>query len=180
MATKLAEFADVQHGVVTRSQLREAGVSAAAIHRYVLNGALLVEHRGVYRVGHRAPSTEAKYLAAVLACGPGAVLSGRAAGFLVAVVKGALVPPPEVTLRTERRIEGVRTVRSRGLDPRDTMVWRGIPVTTVARTLVDLAAVLRADALARAVHEAQVRYRTTPDDVEAVSNGGLPVRARRS
>ena len=60
------------------------------------NGLLLPEYPGVYRVGHRAPSTEATYLAAVLACGPGAGLSGRAAGWLERLVKG-LPPPPEVT-----------------------------------------------------------------------------------
>ena len=52
------------------------------------SGALLVEYRGVYRVGHRAPSREARYLAAVKACGRGAVLSGRAAAHLHGLIKG--------------------------------------------------------------------------------------------
>ena len=51
-------------------------------------GALLPVHRGVYRVGHRAPSVEARYLAAVLACGEGALLSGRAAAHLYGLLKG--------------------------------------------------------------------------------------------
>ena len=59
-------------------------------------GALLREHPGVYRVGHRAPSVEARYLAAVWACGEGAVLSGRAAAHLWGLVKGR-APAPEVT-----------------------------------------------------------------------------------
>jgi hypothetical protein len=124
-------------------------------------------HPGVYRVGHRAPSTEATYLAAVLAAGEGAVLSRLAAAHLHGLVKGA-APPPEVTARTERRIEGVRTHRCRFLDAQDMTRVRGIPVTTVPRTLVDIAAALSADALARACHEAGVRYRTTPAQVEAV------------
>ncbi len=124
-------------------------------------------HRGVYRVGHRAPSLEARYLAAVLACGPGALLSGRAAAYLLGLLKGQ-APPPEVTTPGERRVKGVRTKRSRTSKPAESMVWRGVPVTTPPRTLVDLAAELDEDELARACHEAGVRFRTTPAQVEAI------------
>jgi very-short-patch-repair endonuclease len=124
-------------------------------------------HRGVYRVGHRAPSVEAGYLAAVLACGEGALLSGRAAAHLFGLLQGP-APRPEVTARTERRVPGVRTRRSRQLDATDATTWRQIPVTTVARTLTDLAGDLPLDALARACHEAGVRYGTTPKQVQAV------------
>jgi len=163
---ELARIAHGQHGVVTRAQLRCAGVSGAEIDRRLAAGALLAEHRGVYRVGHRAPSPEARYLAAVRACGDGALLSGRAAGHLVGLLRGA-PPPPEVTTPTERRVEGIATRRSRRLDARDAASWCGIPVTTVARTLVDLAAVLDIDGLARACHEAGVRHAVTPRMVEA-------------
>ena len=95
------------------------------------------------------------------------MLCGRAAGHLHGVVKGA-APPPEVMARGERRIEGIRTCRSRRMDPRDATVFLGVPVTTVARTLVDLAAVLGVDALARACHEAGVLHGTSPAHVEAV------------
>jgi hypothetical protein len=131
----------------------------------VQKGLLIVVHRGVYRVGHRAPSTEATYMAAVLACGDGAVLSGRAGAHLQGLIKRR-PPPPEVTAPTERRVAGVRTRRSR-LDRRDVTTYRGIPVTSVPRTLLDLAAVLDPDALSRACHEAGVRYRTTPGQVKA-------------
>jgi len=123
------------------------------------------EYDGVYRVGHRAPSVESSYLAAVRACGNGAVLSGRAAAYLWGLIKGA-APKPEVTTRTERRIDGIKTRRTRGAV--EATVWRGIPVTTVARTIVDLAAVLSAEDLARACHEAGVKYGTTPREVQAV------------
>jgi very-short-patch-repair endonuclease len=128
---------------------------------------LIREYRGVYRVGHRAPSVEARYLAAVCACGERALLSGRAAAHLLGLIKGR-PPPPEVTTPTERRIEGIKARRSRRIDKRDSMSFRGIPVTTVTRTLVDLAGVVTLDELARACHEAGVRYGTTPADVEAV------------
>jgi hypothetical protein len=120
----------------------------------------------VYRVGHQAPSLEARYLAAVLACGDGAVLSGRAAGYLLHLLKGDPLPP-EVTVPTRRRAPGIAIRRSRV--PRDERtIWRGIPVTSVPRTLIDMAADLDAGSLARACHEAGVRYRTTPAKVEAL------------
>ena len=137
------------------------------IKRRVRSGALLVVHRGVYRVGHRAPSREARYAAAVSACGDGALLRGRAAAHLHGLLRGP-APPPEVVSLTERRIEGITTCRCRRIDPRDSAEVLGIPVTSVARTLVDLAAVLGEPALARACHEAGVLHGTTPADVEAV------------
>jgi hypothetical protein len=130
-------------------------------------GTLIRVHPGVYRVGHRAPSVEARYLAAVWACGEGALLCGFAAAHLLALLPGA-APRAEVVARTERRIEGVLVWRSRGLDACDRLVWRGVPVTSVARTIVDLASVLSLNALARAFHEAGIRYDTTPAHVEAV------------
>jgi very-short-patch-repair endonuclease len=164
---ELARIASVSHGVVTRVQVLDAGVTDDEIRWRLGRGGLLRVHRGVYRVGHRAPSTEATYLAAVLAAGEGALLSGRAAAHLLGILKGT-APPAEVIARTERRIAGVRTRRSRGLEARDATIVRSIPVTTVPRTLVDISADLPLDALARACHEAGVRYRTTPRDVEAV------------
>src|SRR5438105_1259226 len=88
---ELARIAGRQHGVVTRAQLLEVGVSAAAIDRRMRRGALFLVHRGVYRVGHRAPSMEARYMAAVLACSEGALLCGRAAAHLLGVLRG--MPP---------------------------------------------------------------------------------------
>lgn len=164
---ELARIASSGHGVVTRAQLLSAGVSRREIEVRVQRGGLIRVHRGVYRVGHRAPSVEAAYLAAVLAAGESALLSGRAAAHLLGLVRGT-APPPEVTAQTQRRIEGVKTHRSRLLDARDATTVCGIPVTTVPRTLVDISSELSLDALARACHEAGVRYGTTPKSVEAV------------
>jgi hypothetical protein len=164
---KLARIARSSYGVVTRAQLVSAGLSPEEIRQRMQRGTLLREHRGVYRVGHRAPSVEARYLAAVRACGERALLSGRAAAHLLGILKGP-APPPEVTAPTRRKVKGARTRYSSRMDPRDATTWRGIPVTTVARTLVDLAAILDAYELGRACHEAGVRHHTTPADVEAV------------
>ena len=106
-------------------------------------------------------------MAAVLACGEGALLSGRAAGHLLGVLKGP-APPPEVTAPRQRRIEGITTYRTRTAHSLDATTWHGIPTTTVPRTLTDLAATLSLDDLARACHEAGVRYQTTPAQVEQV------------
>jgi very-short-patch-repair endonuclease len=152
--------------VITRGQLRGLGATEGEIKHRVASGSLLRVHRGVYRVGHRAPSVEAAYLAAVWACGEEAVLRRLAAASLFVVVRRK-APQPEVAAPVQRRIEGVSTVRWRHLDPRDRTIWKGIPVTTVPRTLVDLAEVLSFDALSRACHEAGVRYGTTPRQVRA-------------
>jgi very-short-patch-repair endonuclease len=162
----LGRIARGQHGVVTRTQLLDAEVSKEELRRRIQKGTLLVVHRGVYRVGHKAPSIEARYHAAVLACGDGAVLSGRAAGYLWSLVKGS-APPPEVTTPKQRKVKGVRTKRARRGDINATKC-HGIPITTVPRTLVDLSSLLSSDDLARACHEAGVLHRTTPRQVEAV------------
>ena len=163
----LAQLATSAHGVVERQVLLDGGVSDHEIQHRLEVGALIREYPGVYRVGHRAPSVEARYLAAVKACGEGALLCGLAAGHLLRLLKGA-PPAPEVMTRTERRIDGITARRCRRLDPRDRTIYRGIPVTTVPRTLVDLAGELAVDDLTRACHEAGVLYRTTPRQVEAV------------
>jgi hypothetical protein len=163
----IAAIASDGHGVVARAELLDADVSRNEIEHRLNTGALIVEYPGVYRVGHRAPSVEARYIAAVKACGEGAVLCGEAAGFLQGLIRGR-PPRPEVMTATERNVEGVKTRRSRRIDPRDRTTWRGIPITTVPRTLVDLASTLPLSALARACHEAGVKHGTTPRDVEAV------------
>ncbi len=176
----LARLASRAHGVVTRAQLLHAGITAREIQRRLGKGALLPVHRGVYRVGHRAPSIEARYMAAVLACGKEAVLSGPAAAWLLGILKGP-PPGPEVTSPGKHLVARV-TVR-RSATQRDCTVWRGIPVTSVARTLTDLAAALDEQDLARACHEAGVRHHTTPAQVEAVlarrpnSPGAVKLRA---
>jgi very-short-patch-repair endonuclease len=163
---KVARIAGRAHGVVTRRGLLGAGLSERRVDRRIERGALIVEFPGVYRVGRRAPSVEARYMAAVKACGEEALLSGLSAAWLWGLIKGP-APPPEVTARTERRIKGIQTRRQRRIDPRDATCHRGIPVTTVPATLVRLPSLLSFDDLARAAHEAAVRHGTTPEQVEA-------------
>jgi hypothetical protein len=153
--------------VVTRRELLAIGVTPAEIKSRRNSGSLIRTHRGVFRVGHAAPSLEARYMAAVKACGRGSLLAGRAGGHLLGLLKR---PPslPEVLTPTQRRIKGVITYRARRSEVRDGTSWCGIPVTTVPRTMVDLAAVLPEDDLARAFHQATVMHKSEPDQVERV------------
>jgi hypothetical protein len=165
---ELARIAGSAWGVVTRHELLLAGVGEAGIKRRAAKGLLIRQHRGVYRVGHAAESTEADYMAAVKACGEGALLMGRAAAYHQGLLRTRHPPPPEVLCPTQRRVEGVRTRRSRNIHPSDAGCFRRIPASTVSRTLVDLAADSTDDELARACHEAGVRYAIRPSHVQAV------------
>lgn len=176
---RIVAIANRGHGVVTRQQLLGAGLSASAVARLGRSGWLIVVHPGVYRVGHRAPSVAATYLAAVLACGDGALLSGRAAAWWLGIIGGD-PPAPEVTAPMGRRIAGVLAHRSDEVCRRDRWRWRSVPVTTVPRIMVDLAAVLPLDALALAFHEAGIRYKTTPGQVARVLDRSPRTKGRRN
>jgi hypothetical protein len=173
-----ARVAGRQHGVIAMWQLLRAGFSRAAVNRWVQKGLLHREYRGVYRFGHRAPSIEARYMAAVLACGEGAVLCGLAAGHLLGALKKP-PPTPEVACPTKRNVPGVKTRRLQ-LQRRDKTRWRGIPTTTVPRTLVDLASILALDDLARACHEAEVRHHVRATTVLAAAEGAPGVAKLRA
>lgn len=162
----IARIAGMQHGLITTAQLLEAGLSPQAIHRRVRRGQLIRIHRGVHRVGHAAPSVEADYLAAVLACGEGAVLGGRAAAHLLGLVARR---PPVIDVRAARRcrVPGVRAHVAAHRHPLDGAVYRHVPTLTVPATLVDVAAGMTIGELTSAAHEADVRHRTTPEAVEA-------------
>jgi predicted transcriptional regulator of viral defense system len=163
----LARLATASHGVVTHRGMLSAGLSATEIATRARRGQLIRVHNGVYRVGHRAPTIEARYLAAVLACGDRAVLTGLAAAHLQGLVKG-VTPKPCVSAPTKRHVEGVRTRRSKLVTRDIAIIFRGVPVTPPAWTLVDVSPELAEEELARACHEAGVRYRTSPADVDTV------------
>jgi very-short-patch-repair endonuclease len=150
---------------VTRTQLAAAGLQARTINRRLAAGRLHRVHAGVYTVGHDAPRREARWLAAVLACGEGAVLSHRSAASLWGIREGE-GPRPEVTLDTRngRRHPGIVVHRSR-LEPQDRGVHAAIPVTSPARTLVDLAHELGREDLTRALREAQFQRRFDLDAI---------------
>ena len=146
-------IADRQHGVVARAQLLDAGWSASRIDRELREGGLRRLHAGVYALGHRPTTDVARWMAATLATA--GVLSHHSAASLhdLPVRDNGLT---RVTVAGRARRPRIDAHRAR-LHPRDRTVRRGIPVTTVARTLVDLAHALDDHALHRAVREAQFR-----------------------
>ena len=163
----IARRAAAQHGLVTRAQLAEAGLDAHSIDYRLKIGRLHLVHCGVYAVGHRPPSPLARAMAAVLACGPRSVLSHRSAAALWGLDPRWRVPV-EVSAPSQHRVKGVLVHRSRTLTRREVTANFGIPVTTVARTLLDLAAVLDDRAIARAVNDAQLKQRLRLDELGAL------------
>jgi very-short-patch-repair endonuclease len=153
------ELARRQHGVVTGAQLQAIGLSHDAIRRRVARGHLRRVHRGVYVVGPlEAPLTAAT--AALLACGEGAVLSGRTAAGLWGLLARA-DGPIEVLARRAATRPGLEVRSTSSLDARDTTRRQGLPVTTPARTLLDVATRLTAAQLDRAIEQAQVLHGVT-------------------
>ena len=152
----IASLAGCQHGVVARAQLIDLGLGRGAIARRIERGRLQRVHRGVYAVGHRVLSRQGRGMAAVLAAGPDAVLSHRSAAALWGLrTFGPRLP--EVTAVPRRRAgPGVEVHHSRLTDDEMTEGEK-IRVTTVPRTLLDLAAVLPRRQLERALQEAEVR-----------------------
>jgi very-short-patch-repair endonuclease len=149
-------LAERQHGVVARRQLLELGLSRDRIFTWRQRGRLVDRHRGVYTLGHRLLAQEGRWMAAVLACGDGALLSHRSAAMLWGLRRagaGAIdVTVPSDGARAGG--QGIRTHRS-AVAGRFATVVEGIPVTTVAWTLLDLAGVLRPHQLRRAVEESE-------------------------
>jgi very-short-patch-repair endonuclease len=141
--------------VVTHRQLVAIGIRGSAITRRVRTGRLHRVHRGVFAVGHIARTDGARWIAAVMAGGPGAVLSHFDAAALWRIYDGAGSRIHVTTgTRSSRAVSGIQIHRARRIDPADITVKDGIPVTTVARTLVDLTDVLGRDRVLRALREA--------------------------
>jgi very-short-patch-repair endonuclease len=152
----VSDLAARQHGVVSTAQLREIGLGGDAVLRRVRAGRLHRLYRGVYAVGHTALTREGRWLAAVLACGDGAALSHRSAAALWGFRPTDRARIEVTVPRSRSGPPGVEVHRTRRLQRGDARVHRAIRVTTPARTLADLADLLPPDALARAIHEAEV------------------------
>jgi very-short-patch-repair endonuclease len=156
-----------QHGVVSRWQLTAAGLTRQEIQRRLESGWLVRLHRGVYAVGHTALTQHSHLVAAVYACGPEGLASHRAAGWLWDLLR----PGQPIEVTAPKRVlpgNGVVVHRTRRLHDDDRAMRDGIPVTSLARTLVDLADVLPEKRLADAVHEAEVRRLFDLSSVERV------------
>jgi very-short-patch-repair endonuclease len=141
LSVEIAQVAERQHGIVTLRQLEGAGITRAGVARRADRGQLHRVHQGVYAVGYPASNREARWMAAVLACGDEAVLSHMSAAALWALLKPE-DGPVDVSLPSQsgrRRREGIRIHRCASLAAGGkTSIRHGIPVTSVPRTLTDL------------------------------------------
>lgn len=149
---EIANLATRQQTQIARWQLHELGLDNKAIARRVSRGVLFRSLPGVFSVGHPPTTTLAWAFAAVLACGPDAVLSHDSAAALWEMGP-RLGRPFHVTARSDRRISGVIVHRSK-LTRREITRQQGIPVTTPARTALDIATTWTPKELARAVNNA--------------------------
>jgi hypothetical protein len=169
-----------QQGVLTHSQLTSLGVGRRTLERWLASGRLRAVHRDVYAFGPRPLTRRGKWLAAVLAMGPGAFLSHGSAAALWGLAGDR--PRVDVTAPGGRQVrpgrKGIRVHRCQ-FDPPEVTIHDGIPVSTVARTLFDLAERSAPHELKSAWDEAsRLRLLRVPE-VAAVYERGYGRRARR-
>jgi very-short-patch-repair endonuclease/predicted transcriptional regulator of viral defense system len=152
----VAELASRQHGVVERGQLLALGLGVEAIKTWIRLGRLHPVHAGIYAVGHKSLSVPGRWMAAVLASGSGAALSHRSAGSLwgLRVWTGR-----RIDVTTPRKARGTGAIqRHYSLIPADEITeHEGIPVTTVPRTIFDMAAASPPQAVESMLREAEYR-----------------------
>jgi very-short-patch-repair endonuclease len=142
--------------MVTLRQLEAIGIRGTSVKRRVASGGLVRVYRGVYAVGHVQQTREARWMAAVMASGRGSFLSHLDAAALWRIYDTRAKTVHLLTIaRSARRLPGIKVHRARRLDPADVTRKDGIPVTTVARTLIDLTDVLASHRLLRAIREAE-------------------------
>jgi hypothetical protein len=168
----LADVAGAQHGVVARWQLLAMEVRGGSVDRRIAGRRLHPLHRGVYAVGHGRVTKHGRVMAAVLACGPGALASHRTAAWLWDLLWDNR-PRTDVTVtgRSAVKRPGIIVHRPRQLADDDRAIREGIPCTSAARTLLDVAATEPPRALRRAYEEAERRRVLDLRDVRRVLDG---------
>ncbi len=172
---RIAELAERQWGVVSRTQLRGIGATEGTLARAVGSARLHRVHPSVYAVGHRALAVEGRLAAALLYAGPGAALSHTTAAAWWQLIDAE---PRRVHVSApgyRRSLPAVRVHHPRALTR---VRHRRLPVTPVARTLLDLASVVSFDRLRRALSEADYRGLLDEEDVIAVLRRGHRGSAR--
>lgn len=174
---RVAQLATIQGGAISLGQLRAAGVSTRNASHQASDGRLHRIHRGVYTVGHRSITRHTHLRAALLACGEGAVLShGTAAAFHHLFDEWPHFVDITVPVEAGRKVDGIRCRRCRYPEPEEIEVRNGIAVTTLARTLVDLAGILRLPDLRKVVGRAAIRRKL---DLQAIDIAIYNAKGRR-
>lgn len=163
------ELAGRQNGVFTRGQLLEAGVAVHLIDHRVRTRRFKSVHRGVYLI-ESLENEQTALMAACLACGPGAFVSHGSAAALWDLTFGEIGrggPVDVAGTDLVRDRPGIRVHRCPSLRPADGTRRAGVPVTTPARTLIDLAAVVTDRELERAIAVARARDLVRPRALRA-------------
>lgn len=160
-----------QHGVVTRSQLLGFGIGSRSIEHRIAKRRLHPLWRGVYAVGRREVSQTGRWMAAVLACGPSALLSHRSAAALWGIAPVPRTKSIEVVACVFRRRAGVRVHRRRDLGPEHRCEIAAIPVTDPISTLVDMASCAPDWQVERAINEADRLDLVDPEEFRRTVGG---------
>jgi very-short-patch-repair endonuclease len=163
---RVLALAAQQHGVITRAQLLELGMTPGAIRYRVRRRRLHPVHRGVYAVGRPQLTRHGTLIAALLSCGPGAALSHDAAGEVHGIRKQRAGPIDVTVPGGQRRRPGLR-IHRRPLPDGDVTRCHGIPVTSPVRTLVDLAQRLSRAEMEAVVNEADKLGLVDPERLRA-------------
>jgi hypothetical protein len=163
ISEKIARIAARRHGHVTRLQLLDLGLGSGAITYRIATGELVPVHAGVYAVGYRRVEPVAGAMAAVLACGDGAILSHDSAAALWGLRPWPRLP--EVTTREHRRRPGITTHRSTTLERNDRRIRLNVPTVSAGRAIADIALRLSDKQLTRATQEARHDGHLKPTDL---------------
>jgi very-short-patch-repair endonuclease/predicted transcriptional regulator of viral defense system len=152
----IGRIADRQHGVVSRSQLIKLGLEEGAIARRLATGRLHEVQRGVYAPGRRTLTRQGRWMAAVLTSGPEAALSHWSAAALWMIRPNSRTIIDVTTPQKSRSWDGIKRHHS-PLPADEVTVKEGIPVTSVARTILDLAATEPTDVVENLLREMEFR-----------------------
>lgn len=164
----IAAVAGRQYGYITRAQLLALGMGERAIEYRVRTGGLVAVHAGVYALGHVNAMPVARAFATVLACGKGALLSHGSAGSLWGYNKYWDTPFEVTVTSSHRRRPGITVHRSRTLTEADVDCQLGVPVTSPARTLLDITTRLTDKRLNRAINDGRHDRHLHLDDLADV------------
>ena len=168
---EIAALAARQGGVIARRQLGRHGLGDTGVSRWAADQRLHRVHPGVYAVGHRALGIRGRLVAALLYAGPGAMLSHDTGGWWLEVRDRE---PMTIHVSTPRRRRGVAGVTVHGRRSVEAVMHRGLPVTSPAQTLLDLATELGPTDLRRAVSEAEYRNLIELEELSALASDALP------
>jgi very-short-patch-repair endonuclease len=172
---RLAPIAARQEGIVTTSQLRAAGLGDEAINRWVRSGRLHPLFRTVFAFGHRAVGARARIRGAALAC-PGAVISHRSAAWLLGIGERNPLTIDLISVGQEgRKVDGIRVHKVPWPAPHELVRIYGIPCTSVARTIVDLAGTYGDEQLRETVERAATLRKLDLAAIDAALAAG-PIR----